>query len=103
MSSDDKFKILNVSRLPARLGVEQVAILLGFQNHDVPVLVRTGLLKPLGSPSANAPKYFAMSQVEACRNDEKWLSRATKVISENWRKKNRNVIVSSASATQSMS
>jgi len=55
--------LLTCNRLPARINVEQTAFLLGFAEHDIPILVRKKLLKPLGDPASNAPKYFATSEV----------------------------------------
>lgn len=81
-------ELLNAPRLPARLDMEQVAILLGFQKHDIPVLVKARMLTPLGNPAANAPKWFASAVILELTKDEKWLSKATKLISQNWVKKN---------------
>ncbi len=50
--------VLNMSRLPARLSVED-AVLLGFASHDITILMREELLKPLGRPAPKAPKWFA--------------------------------------------
>ena len=47
-----------VGQAPARLTAEQVAWVLGCQPHDVPVLIATRLLKPLGSPLPSSVKYF---------------------------------------------
>ncbi|MDD5261327.1 MAG: hypothetical protein PHD76_05700 [Methylacidiphilales bacterium] len=68
--------------------MEQVADLLGFQKHDIPVLVKSKLITPLGSPAPNAPKWFSSAIVLQLSQDEKWLSKATKVITLNWKKKN---------------
>lgn len=81
--------VLDWARLPARLGASQTARLLGFAPHDIPVLVRKGLLKPLGHPAPNAPKYFARCEVTALAEDSKWLTRATQAITRYWREKNR--------------
>jgi len=80
--------VLNATRLPARLNVEQTAFLLGFLPHDIPILNRAGLLKPLGSPAANAPKYFAAVHVEGIAQSAEWLSKATKAITKHWAEKN---------------
>lgn len=80
--------VLNMPRLPARLNVEQTAKLLGFQPHDIPILVRNKLLIPLGNPVQSAPKYFASSVILKFSQDEKFLSKATKIISQNWKTKN---------------
>jgi hypothetical protein len=74
--------------LPARLTDEQTARRLGFQKHDIPVLISAGLLKPLGKPAANAHKYFAAVEVESLAVDTKWLAKATQVVYDIWRTKN---------------
>lgn len=91
MISLTKIELLNAPRLPARLDMEQVADLLGFQKHDIPVLVKARMLTPLGNPAANAPKWFASSVILELSKDEKWLSKATKLISQNWMKKNATI------------
>ncbi|MDB6124299.1 MAG: hypothetical protein JWQ71_3292 [Pedosphaera sp.] len=75
---DDMVDFLNLKRLPARLTTTQTALLLGFQEHDIPVIVRVNLLKPLGNPVPNATKYFAASEIEKLAADRTWLNRATK-------------------------
>ncbi len=86
--------ILQISRLPARLTSEQTAELLGFMAHDIPVLIRSKLLRPLATPAPNAPKYFAACEVTACASDPQWLNRATKACSDRWRRKNERRSVS---------
>ena len=73
--------LLSAVRLPARLNPEQTAQVLGFQPHDIPIIVRAGLLKPLGGGPRNCVKYFAAFEIENLRVDRKWLDRATKAIS----------------------
>ncbi len=73
---------------PARLDSEKTAKLLGFGAHDLPALVGAGLLKPLGNPSPNAPKFFALIEILALAADRDWLNRATKTVSKHWQKKN---------------
>lgn len=81
--------ILDTRRLPARLTAEQAAVLLGFQLHDLPILIQKGLLKPLGTPAPNAPKYYAACEIEALAGDSNWLHRATKAVSGRWAAKNK--------------
>jgi hypothetical protein len=83
--------ILSAPRLPGRINAEQTAALLGFQIHDIPVLVRAKLMQPLGNPSQAAPKWFSSAEVELLRHDTKFLARATKTISSNWQKRNRRI------------
>ena len=81
--------ILNVVRLPARLDTQQAAQLLGFMEHDIPILIRAKLLKPLGSPAKpNCAKYFCASELENLARDRAWLDRASKAAIEHWRLKN---------------
>lgn len=77
--------LLHVRRLPSRLNAEGVAVLVGCAVHDIPVVVRTGLLKPLGSPASNSVKYFASSETEAKISDVKWCARATNCLYNYWR------------------
>src|SRR5580765_2484736 len=79
---------LNIYRLPARLDARQTASLLGFQVHDIPVLIAAKLLEPLGKPVPNAPKYFAACVLEELRNNSDWLDRASRAVSRHWRVKN---------------
>ena len=73
--------MLEALRLPARLNIEQVADVLGFQPHDIPFIVRAGLLKPLGGSPRNCVKYFAAFEIEQLRQDRRWLDKATKAVS----------------------
>jgi len=73
-------------RMPARLKPDEVAKVLGFAEHDIRVLVRHKLLKPLGDPSEKSTKYFAAVEILELAKDLKWLSKATKVVSENWKR-----------------
>ena len=74
--------------LPARIPSETVAKLLGFEEHDIKVLVSNKLLKPLGKPAPNAPKRFAKIDIFRLTFDTAWLSQATKIITTNWKNKN---------------
>jgi hypothetical protein len=99
VSAQEKFAILNCQRLPARLNTSEVALLLGFHEHDIAPLIAARLLAPLGKPAPNAPKYFAaVEMVERASNSE-WLSDATKVIAKHWRRKNRGPEVGNHNAT----
>ena len=87
-SLQDAFALLNCHRLPARLNTSEVAVLLGFQEHDIAPLVAAKLLTPLGKPAPNAPKYFAATEVLACAENRDWLSHATRTIAKHWAAKN---------------
>jgi hypothetical protein len=87
-SMQEAAALLNCRRLPARLNSSEVALLLGFQEHDVAPLVGARLLVVLGKPAANAPKYFAAVDVLARADDVEWLSQATRALARFWQGKN---------------
>jgi len=69
---------LNLTNAPGRLTAEQAAWFLGFSAHEIPILIAKGLLKPLGHPAPNGPKYFLAATLGELRRDEKWFSRLLK-------------------------
>jgi hypothetical protein len=74
--------------VPARLDALQAAWFLGFEPHEIPILIAASLLKPLGHPARNATKFFATQALEQLRRDEKWLARASDAICAYWRERN---------------
>lgn len=80
--------LLNCLRLPGRLSTGETAALLGFREHDMATLVTARLLKPLGEPAANSPKYFASVDIVELAKDPVWLSKATKLVAKYWQGKN---------------
>ena len=81
-------QLLSLMKMPARLNTEQAGAYLGFQPHEVPILVAGGLLKPLGSPPRNGVKHFATTVLDALYHDTKWLARACDLLSRHWKQKN---------------
>jgi hypothetical protein len=81
MSEDQQRFLALLGHLPARLTAEQAAWVLNCQAHDIPILVSTRLLKPLGSPQANAVKFFATSDVLELSKDRAWLVKVTNAVS----------------------
>ena len=75
--------------LPACLTVEEVARLLGFARHAIPVLARAGLLQPIGNGRRNTVKFYLRDAVLARCSDERWLAQAVDAIREHWHRKNR--------------
>jgi hypothetical protein len=87
--NDEQHRLLSlVGQPPARLTAEEAACMLGFQVHDLAVLMATKLLKPLGQPAQNAPKYFAMKTVLELSRNEHWLHKATLAVARHWQGKN---------------
>jgi hypothetical protein len=86
---DDQHKfLLLLGQLPARLTAEQAAWVLNCQVHDVPILVASRLLKPLGNPPANGIKFFATIDLLEFAKDRTWLAKMTHTISQHWQKRN---------------
>ncbi len=80
--------ILFVPRLPARLDVTQAADLLGFLPHEIVVLLKAGLLKPLGKPAANGHKFFCTAEISTLAQNREWLDKATRAVARHWRDRN---------------
>jgi len=77
-----------VGKPPARLTAEQAAWVLGCQPHDIPILVASRQLKPLGNPPQNGSKFFSTAEVTEMAKDRVWLAKMTQTISQHWHKKN---------------
>lgn len=80
---------MNRRHLPGRLNAFETGQILGFEEHDIPTLVKAKVLRPLGNPSRNAHKFFALKSVLSYRDDDRWLSKATELVSIKWQDKNR--------------
>src|SRR4051812_11742861 len=86
---DDQNKFLALlGRPPVRLTAEQAAWVLNCQPHDVPILVSSRLLKPLGNPPPNGIKFFATHEVLESAKDRSWLARLTNTVNQHWQRKN---------------
>ena len=75
-------------RVQARLDAAQTALILGFTEHDIPILVAAKLLLPLGKPVPNATKYFATCDIEVLATNKQWLEDATQALYDYWKGKN---------------
>ena len=67
---------------------QTAALLDGGGEQTIPILVRAGLLKPLGDPSPNASKYFGALEVLALLEDAEKLSPMRREIYEHWQANN---------------
>lgn len=86
--NQDKKDFLTLAIPPARLTIAEAAWFLGFGEHDIPVLVSAGLLKPLGHPPPSGSKYFAATELQTLRTDTHWLARASDALVKHWKRKN---------------
>jgi hypothetical protein len=84
----EKEQFLNLANFPARVSAEQAGWILGFSAQEIPILVAEGILKPLGRPARNGPKYFATAELEELRRDRKWLVKASDAIVSYWLNRN---------------
>src|SRR6185295_17555608 len=101
--NQERREFLRVIQLPpARLDAQEAAWYLGFMPHDIPILVKAGLLKPLGHPPANCTKYFATEELLKLRSDTRWLAKASDAIIKHWRQKNENRTQSEIESDQSV-
>jgi predicted RNA polymerase sigma factor len=66
----------------------QTAKFLNMGMHDIPVLVRAGLLKPLGHPNDSNQKYFATADLVADAENREWLVQVCDVLYKHWYKMN---------------
>ena len=82
-------EFLTLRHLPGRLSTWQTATLLGMDKTHLPVLMAARLLKPLGNPPANAPKYFARDCVLGLASNERWLARASNALVDHWATRNK--------------
>lgn len=90
--SPEQRTFFTLATLPARLTALETAWFLNMQLSHVTVLVAVGLLKPLGHPAANAPKFFATCELESLRVDRKWLAKATDALISYNRNRNKNYV-----------
>ena len=88
MTTEINLFALLANGYPARPTTEQAAKILGFRNHDMPILTSARLLKPLGAPAPNGPKNFALVEILLLVADRDWLNRASRIVSAHWQRKN---------------
>ena len=87
-TTSEQAEFLNWKLTPARLNATQAAWFLGFEQHEITILVGAGLLKPLGHPAMNSAKHFATEILQQLWHDEKWLGKATDAITHYWKHRN---------------
>lgn len=81
-------QFLNLRYLPGRVCSWQAAALLGFEVQHIPVLIVARLLKPLGNPPPNAPKYFHTKTLLRHSDDSRWMDRASDALVRHWAGRN---------------
>jgi len=86
---EDQHRFLSLlGQLPARLTAEQTGWVLNCQPHDIPALVSSRLLKPLGNPAQNGSKFFCTADILELLQDRSWLIKMTNTINQHWQRQN---------------
>ncbi len=80
--------LLNLRRLPGRLTAAQTAVMLNCADHDIPALMRAGMLKPLGNPLPNSVKHFGTVEILDLANDKSSMEAISETLASYWKKKN---------------
>ena len=65
---------------PACLDAGAAAKFLGWPPYYMPLLARSGHLKPLGKPAQNSRKWYALVELERVSRDPAWLDKAIRLI-----------------------
>ena len=86
--ASDEVGCLAAFKVPGRIDSAHVAKLLGMAQHDIPILVSSGLLEPLGNPAQNSAKWFCAVEIIHLAADRDWLHKATKKLAQHWQKQN---------------
>jgi hypothetical protein len=98
---EEQIRFLSLlGQLPARLTAEQAGWVLNCQAHDIPALVNSRLLKPLGNPAQNSTKFFATADVLETAKARAWLVKVTNTISQHWQHQNARAKNHSANSSQ---
>src|SRR5688572_29124403 len=87
---NSEIKILMLVHWPGRLSMQMAADALGLEIHELAILIKAGLVKPLGGRHVprNGHRYFSGSLIARLSKDEKFLSDAQAEIYKHWKRKN---------------
>ena len=72
----ESLKIQALEKFPVVMTKEKVAQALGIATHNIPPLVRSGLLKPLGQPRRYCVKHFSRDALAEKIASQEWLDSA---------------------------
>lgn len=65
---------------PEHVTANEAAWIINCRPHEVPILVETGLLKPLAPPRPNGITHFAAPELLELVKDETWRARVTNAV-----------------------
>ncbi len=80
--------LLTAQRLPAQLYAKEAAFFLRISPEDLNHLAVNKLIKPVGKPTPNAPKYYLTQEVLSKSNDSEWMNKMNVFLSKHRRDKN---------------
>ena len=75
MNPDSPLRIQALEKFAVFMTKEKVAEALGIGTHNIPLLMRAGLLKPLGHPQCYCVKKFSRETLARNIADETWLDK----------------------------
>ena len=84
----DQQNIQKVQHWPACVDAEAAARYFGWPSYFMPILARSGHLKPLGKPGQNARKWYATVELERLSRDPAWLDKAIRIVEKQVRDSN---------------
>jgi hypothetical protein len=87
-SPESPLKIQSLDEFGAYMTKEKVAKALGIATHNIPPLVREGLIKPFGHPQRYCVKLYSRDVLARQLADVVWLEKVAAAIHEHWRRKN---------------
>jgi hypothetical protein len=88
MNPESSLKLQSLEKCGVVMTKEKVAEALGVATHNIPPLVRAGLLKPLGHPARYCVKHFSRDALMEKFADQEWLNKVVAAIHRHWRNKN---------------
>ena len=92
----NELDLFNCRRLPGRITIEQVALLLGFQVYEILILVRLGKIKCINYQSKNSRKFFHGHYILKLAEDGDFVEKASKLVARTVRENNRKASESMA-------
>ena len=88
MNPESSLRLQSLEKFPVFMTKEKVAEALGIATHNIPPLVRAGLLKPLGHPGRYCVKHFSREALAEKFASQDWLDKVMAAIHRHWCNKN---------------
>jgi len=86
--NDDQREFLNLRTKPGASGFLESSHVTGLHVDGLIYLEKDGHFKAMANPPPGAQRYFLTSYVMKIAQDEKWMTKAVKLIRENSRRRN---------------